>query len=90
VAARAHSNAREGEAMPTSNVRPIEPQDQGLVDTTRAARYLNFSTSSLNKWRLTGDGPPFYKIGRGVRYRIPELEEWAARRRRNSTSDNGA
>jgi len=42
----------------------------------------------LNKRRVFGDGPPFLKIGRSVRYRPSDLDAWAATRLRKSTSDN--
>lgn len=33
-----------------------------------------------------GGGPPFVKIGRLVRYRVADLEEWIAKNRYESTS----
>src|SRR5208283_5926922 len=35
------------------------------------ARILGVSLSYLNKARMSGDGPPFHKFGRTVRYFIP-------------------
>ncbi len=56
-----------------------------------AADYLGFSTSTLAKMRLRGDGPPYAKAGpRIVVYDVADLDAWLASRRRSSTSDPGA
>jgi hypothetical protein len=51
------------------------------------ARYLGVSPSTLAKWRLYGCGPPYSKLGSVVVYDIDDLDEFAAERRRRSTSD---
>ena len=56
-----------------------------------AAKYLSLSPSTLNKMRLRGDGPVFMKLGtHAVAYDISDLNAWLDKRRRFSTSDNGA
>jgi predicted DNA-binding transcriptional regulator AlpA len=56
--------------------------------TPDAARYVALSESTLTKMRLTGDGPPFVKVGpRAVAYRKADLDAWLAARVRRSTSD---
>ena len=62
-------------ATPTQNLR-----------SDAAARYLGISTSKLAKWRMSGDGPPFAKLGRRVVYRRADLEAWLAASLRTSTS----
>ena len=52
-----------------------------------AARYLGMSTSTLNKWRMFGNGPPFMKMGSSVLYRKEDLDSWMESRVRESTSD---
>lgn len=39
---------------------------------------------------LTGDSPPFFKVGRRVLYDRAELEAWLSLRKRRSTSDHGS
>lgn len=57
--------------------------------TPEAARYVALSESTLTKMRLTGDGPPFVKVGpRAVAYRRSDLDAWLEARVRRSTSDN--
>jgi excisionase family DNA binding protein len=52
-----------------------------------AADYLRSSESTLAKKRLTGEGPPFVRIGRAVRYRRSDLDAWMAASIRTSTSE---
>jgi excisionase family DNA binding protein len=53
-----------------------------LLTTAEAANYLGLSASYLNQLRVLGvkggkiESPPFIKIGRAVRYRRIELDEW--------------
>jgi excisionase family DNA binding protein len=51
-------------------------KDEKYLRTKEAAAILNASPSKLNKMRLTGDGPLFFRIGRSVRYRLSELHRW--------------
>lgn len=55
----------------------------------QSARVRGISLSKDNKDRMMGDGPPFEKHGRAVRYRYGTLLEWMASRTRRSTSDDG-
>jgi predicted DNA-binding transcriptional regulator AlpA len=56
--------------------------------TPEAAKYVALAESTLTKMRLTGDGPPFVKVGpRAVAYRKADLDLWLAARVRRSTSD---
>jgi predicted DNA-binding transcriptional regulator AlpA len=41
-------------------------------------RLTGRARSSWQKARLTGDGPPFVRLGRLVRYRPSEFEAWLA------------
>jgi len=59
----------------------------GFITETEAADYLCQSIRTLQKWRVTGFGPHFYKPGRSVRYRRRDLREWAESRRRQHTSE---
>ena len=56
--------------------------------TPEAARYVALSVSSMTKLRLSGDGPPFVKVGpRAVAYRKADLDAWLEARVRRSTSE---
>ncbi len=58
-----------------------------LLTTKEAADRLGLSKSTLDKARLTGDGPPFAKMGAAIRYRPQDLDDWVAAQVRRSTSD---
>jgi predicted DNA-binding transcriptional regulator AlpA len=49
-----------------------------LLDDFDLERLTGRARSSWQKMRLTGDGPPFIRLGRLVRYRRAEFEEWLA------------
>ena len=59
------------------------------LNTRKAAEWLGLSPRTLDRYRVTGDGPPFFRFGNRVRYALADLEVWASRRRRMSTSDPG-
>jgi Helix-turn-helix domain len=63
--------------------------DPNLLSTVAAAEYLQLSARTLEKFRVTGGGPPYHKLGRLVRYLVRDLDEWIANGRRMSTSDPG-
>lgn len=58
-----------------------------LLTVEQAAEYLTVSVSYLNKLRVRGDGPAFCKLGRGVRYRLSDLQAWVDANRFGSTSE---
>jgi predicted DNA-binding transcriptional regulator AlpA len=55
--------------------------------TAAAADYVGYSESTLEKKRLTGEGPPFIRLGRTIVYDTRELDTWLAGRRAASTSE---
>ena len=60
-----------------------------IVRTKQAAEYLSLSPSTLEKMRVRGDGPAFVRLGaRAVGYRLDDLERWAERNVRVSTSQS--
>jgi len=76
--------------MPVQFNRPhpgVIPQDDPLLDTPAAAIYADLSVSTMNKKRLDGSGPVYYKIGRCVRYRKSDLDHWLNHCRVNSTTE---
>jgi predicted DNA-binding transcriptional regulator AlpA len=59
-----------------------------LLDTRQAAAALTLSKSTLEKMRVYGNGPKFYKFGSAVRYKMADLQAWASERIVSSTSDS--
>ena len=54
-------------------VKLLTPQD--LAD------YLDVPIKTLYAWRYRKEGPPSYRIGRHLRYRPSDVEQWIDRRR---------
>lgn len=60
----------------------------GRILTEReAAPLTGLQVSTLQKLRVTGDGPAFLKLGRSVRYAEEDLTAWLASKRVKSTSE---
>ena len=57
-----------------------------LFTPKEAADYLRVPDRTLERWRHTGDGPVFLKLGRRVVYRGDDLQAWIGARRREHTS----
>ena len=71
-------------------------KEQGMTDeatrylnTRQAADHLGLSTRTLDRFRVSGNGPVFLKFGSRVRYLREDLDGWARSRRRKSSSDDG-
>ena len=60
------------------------------LSTRAAADYLGLSSRTLDRYRVSGEGPVFHRFGGRVRYTRSDLDAWAKARRRVSTSDDGS
>jgi excisionase family DNA binding protein len=58
-----------------------------LLTPKEAAKLLKVSVSWLAKARMRGDGPPYIRIGRSIRYTEAALIQWMKSRQRLSTSE---
>jgi hypothetical protein len=58
-----------------------------LLDNREAAELLKLSPRTLEKLRVTGNGPQFRKFGRRVLYAFSDLKDWANARICTDTSD---
>ena len=54
--------------------------------TPDAAEYCGLAARTLEKLRLSGGGPPYFKIGRAVIYDVADLDSWLESHRRRSTT----
>ena len=62
--------------------------DDTLLTTEQLAALRNVPTNRIEKERLKGDGPPFLKDGRLVRYRLGDYRAWLSGKQRfQSTSE---
>jgi len=51
------------------------------------AKHLGVSRSFLRNARWRGEGPPYFKVGRYVRYDMGDVKGWVDQQKRTSTSD---
>ena len=68
---------------------PREPLTDGdaLFTPTEAAAYLRSNTRTLERWRITGNGPAFVKIGRKIAYTGAALGKFVAAQTRLHTGE---
>ncbi len=61
-----------------------------IYKTREAADHVKLGKSTLERFRISGDGPLFLKLGGAVRYRKADLDAWLDSRRRRSTSEGSS
>ena len=54
----------------------METMESDLLTPAEAAKVLRVSPATLPRWRWSGDGPDFVRIGRSIRYRRCDLENY--------------
>jgi excisionase family DNA binding protein len=47
-----------------------------LLTVEELAEYLGVPVATLYAWRYHRQGPPGFRVGRHVRYRWADIEEW--------------
>jgi len=57
------------------------------LTTPKAAEYLSVRPGTLEVWRTQGKGPRFVRLGRAVRYRCKDLDEFLERNLMAHTSE---
>ncbi len=58
-----------------------------LLTADQLATICGISVSTLNKLRVRGGGPAYYKVGRRVLYDPDDYARWLKTHRRTSTSE---
>ncbi len=61
-----------------------------FMTTKEAAAFMGLRSNTLEIWRVRGTGPKFVKLGRAVRYRLPDIESYIESQLRSSTSEQTA
>lgn len=72
-----------------SPIRQAGKRTQFLTQS-EAAEVLTVSQRSLERWRVTGEGPKFIRIGRRIIYDMDDLIDHARERKFRSTSEADA
>lgn len=52
-------------------------KESPFLNTRQAAHYLGLSPRHLERMRSRGEGPPFRRHSRFIRYHIDELDDWS-------------
>jgi excisionase family DNA binding protein len=52
------------------------PYSNAFLTLDKAAEYLGISPNTLYVWRHRRQGPPSFRMGRRVMYRITALDDW--------------
>ena len=61
-----------------------------VMNTKEAAGSVRLGKPTLERFRISGDGPVYVKLGSAVRYRKADLDAWLASRVTRSTSEGSA
>jgi predicted DNA-binding transcriptional regulator AlpA len=81
---RAKLRLRGSMIVPTTNT---SAGFERLLTPGEASQCLRVSLSWLAKARMRGDGPPYVKVGRNIRYIQAGITQWIKSRQRLSTSE---
>jgi len=77
----------EEQAMSLNDTEHNSPR---YLSTKQAAMYVGLSPCTLNRMRVTGEGPRYAKAGRRVVYDRADLDAWIDARKRSFTGETGA
>lgn len=58
-----------------------------LLRQKDVAKRLAVAEATLEAWRVRGGGPAFIKLGKAVRYRMCDLDDFIESRLRKNTSE---
>jgi predicted DNA-binding transcriptional regulator AlpA len=72
---------------PSIPQKPLAAGEIKLLTPKEVKERLKIGLSWLAKARMRGDGPPFIKIGRAIRYSEAAIQQWMKSRQRLSTSE---
>jgi predicted DNA-binding transcriptional regulator AlpA len=63
---------------------------QTILDQKRVASLLGISTRTLERYRVSGTGPRYVKLGKLVRYLKTDIDAWIQQNLSGSTSERSA
>ena len=74
---------------PILRLHDISRDPDALLTEQQASALLGVTIRALQKWRVTGSGPPFVRISsRCIRYRRRDVVDWIAERLKRSTAED--
>jgi excisionase family DNA binding protein len=81
------TSKRLSAALERRGIEPTHELIQHLMTTKEASAYVRLGKPTLERFRLSGYGPRFCKLGGAVRYRKVDLDDWLESRLVRSTSE---
>ncbi|MDR0967649.1 MAG: helix-turn-helix domain-containing protein [Rickettsiales bacterium] len=67
--------------MQTQNITTAP--NETYLTTIEVAKLLQFSANTLRMYRCDGMGPAYVKVGRLVRYRLSDVQDWCDKNRQS-------
>lgn len=64
--------------------------ETSFLNLQKAAEYLGLSPNTLYIWRHRRQGPPSFRMGRRVMYRISALDKWVRDQEVSDSRSNAA
>lgn len=58
-----------------------------FIDTKQLAELTRTSEVTWARRRCNGTGPPYHQLGRAIRYKLSDVEDWLKQQERRSTSE---
>lgn len=66
----------------------LPTHEAAFLNLPKAAEYLGISPNTLYVWRHRRQGPPSFRMGQRVMYRISALNGWVAEQERADSRSN--
>lgn len=70
--------------------QPRHVPETAFLNLPKAAEYLGISPNTLYVWRHRRQGPPSFRMGRRVMYRITALDAWVQSQEQADSRSNPA
>ena len=70
--------------------QPGRISETAFLNLPKAAEYLGVSPNTLYVWRHRRQGPPSFRMGRRVMYRITALDAWVQAQEQADSRSNPA
>ena len=69
-----------GMTTETTTGRGLEP----LMNIEELAKYLGVPVATIYDWRVAGKGPCAIRVGRSLKFAVPDVRDWLAHHRETS------
>ena len=76
------------DTTPHKNFGELARRSRTLVRQPAAAAYIQHAERTMEKWRVSGEGPRYIKLGHIILYDLNELDRFVEERIQRSTAEN--